>query len=467
MDFREHSVVELGHRVSRGEVSARQLTTSALERIEALDPIYNAFVCVHPEQALADAAAIDQRIADGHVVGPLAGIPIGVKDLEDAAGFATRYGSVLSNDAVCTRDSVLVARLKAAGCVVVGKTTTPEYGHKAATDSPLTGITRNPWNLERSAGGSSGGSAVALATGMIPLATGSDGGGSIRIPSALCGLSGIKCTQGVVPNGGPTPPGSGLFTVKGPMALRARDLALVLDVCAGPELTDPFTSPSLVRGFMDGIDEGLVPKIAWSPTMGFASVDTEIASICAEAIERLSETGVEVIEIDDVWHSDPLAPWLSQWTALRANAQGHLRDTDDWDKIDPSLRFLIEWGLKLTGVDVINSLGQLHQLNLELNDVWRQAPLLLTPVCAGQTPVLGSEGTIDGTSSSGWVSFTYGLNATRNPAGTVNCGMTADGMPVGLQIVGPQFHDVQVLAAVAACEEIFGRVSPQNIGGHP
>ena len=456
MDFRQHRVVDLASQVRNREISARELTAAALERIESLDPALNAFVCVDGDRALSDAATVDQRLVAGEGVGPLAGIPIGVKDLEDAAGFPTRYGSLLSSDLPAEGDSVLVARLRAAGCVVVGKTTTPEYGHKGLTESPLTGVTRNPWNTDRSPGGSSGGSAAALASGMLPLATGSDGGGSIRIPAALCGLSGLKTTQGRVALGGPTPPGSGLSTVKGPMTSNIIDTAFALDMCVGPHPTDAFSLPRSGAPWFEAATSSRLPsRVVWSPTMGFADVDDEIAVTCEAAVEQLASAGVEVSVVDDIWAEDPVNPWFAMWTALRARSQGHLLDTPQWEQIDESLRFLIKWGLDVKAADLVGAIDAIHMLNLDLERAFEQAPLILTPACAGQTPEVGRDGLINGEEQPSWVSFTYGLNLTRNPAGSVNCGFTADGMPVGMQVIGRQLDDVGVIQAMAAMEQVF------------
>lgn len=437
-------------------MSARELTAAALERIELLDGQLNAFVCTDGEAAMAAATEIDQRIVSGDSIGPLAGLPIGVKDLEDAAGLPTRYGSLLSSDAPAETDSVLVARLRAAGCVIVGKTTTPEYGHKGVTESKLTGITSNPWNYDRSSAGSSGGSAAALASGMVPLATGSDGGGSIRLPAAACGLSAIKTTQGRVPNGGLNPPGSGICSVKGPMTRTAADAAFALDVCVGPHPTDPFSLPRSGAPWYEAATVARLPtRIAWSPTMGYANPDREILSICSEAIDRIASAGVDVLGVDSVWDEDPVGPWFTMWAANRARTLGHLIDTPEWDSIDPSLQFQTEAGMKFSAVDYARAVDAVHTLNLALDDVFVQAPLLLTPTCAGHTPFHGKDGTINGVEDSGWVSYTYGLNMTRNPAASINCGFTADGMPVGLQIIGRQLDDVAVLQAMASIEKLL------------
>jgi len=457
MDFRSHRVVDLAAQVRAGEISARELTQAALDRIDRLDGEVNAFVAVDGERALAEAADVDRRLAAGGVSGLLAGIPLAVKDLEDAAGYPTRYGSMLSSTDPVAGDSVLVARLRAAGCVVVGKTTTPEYGHKGVTESPLSGVTRNPWNLERSPAGSSGGSAAALAAGMVPLATGSDGGGSIRLPSAVCGLSGIKTTQGRVSNGGPNAPGSGLLSVKGPMARVIDDVAFALDVAVGPHPTDPFSLPRSGAPWYEGLASVRLPgSVCWSPTLGFADVDTEIAEICQKAVEQLAATGTDVHVVDDIWTSDPVTPWLALWTTARARTQGHLLGMPEYDQIDKSLRAQIEWGLGVSGVDVARSVDAVHELSLNLDAAFEMAPLLLTPVTAGQTPAVGHQGTINGREVQGWVGFTYGFNMTRNPAGTVNVGFTDDGMPVGLQVVGRQRDDMAVLRALAALEELYG-----------
>jgi len=456
MDFREHRVTELASKVRSREISAVELTRAALDRIDVTNDSINAWVTVDGPRAMADAQSVDDRLVSGQGVGPLAGIPIGVKDLEDAAGFPTRYGSLLSSDKPAVGDSVLVARLRAAGCVVLGKTTSPEYGHKGVTDSPLTGSTRNPWSIERTSGGSSGGSAAAIAAGMVPLATGSDGGGSIRIPASLCGLSGLKTTQGRVPLGGPSAPGSGMLTVKGPMTQRIADTAFALDVCVGPHPTDAFSLPRSGSPWFEAANAPQLPaRVVYSPTMGFAKVDSDIAAACEAAVGQLEAAGVEVIVMDDIWTDDPLMPWFVTWASLRARAQGHLVDTPGWKKIDPTLRDQIEVGLTTSGLDIIGAIDAIHDLNLQLDRAFEQAPILLTPMCSGQTPRIGSDGTIDGEESAGWVSFSYGFNLTRNPAGSVRCGFTSDRMPIGLHVVGRQLADVVVIQTMAALEEVF------------
>lgn len=459
MDFRDITVFDLAADVRSKRISAREVVQATLQNIDRLNGELNAFCAVNPEDALRQADALDRLSVNGEDPGPLAGIPVAIKDLEDARGFVTTYGSALHlHDAPAATDSVLVARLRDAGCIIIGKTNTPEFGYKGMTDNTCFGATRNPWNPERTPGGSSGGSAAALASGMIPLATGSDGGGSIRIPASLCGFSGIKTSQGRVPNGGPYPPGSGILSVKGPMALRTKDTAYALDVCVGDHPSDIFALPRSDHDWYPQLDALNRPsKVIWSPTMGFAKVDKEILSCCETTIDKLADNGVEIIENDGIWEEDPVIHWMPIWTASRARAQGDLKDTDSWDLIDAGLRFQIEMGLtRVSGVEYAKAIDACHVLNLKLQAAFEAAPLILTPTTCGQTPKLDGGGFVNGEETPSWVAFTYGFNMTRNPAGTVCAGLTEDGMPIGLQVIAPQRQDVSVLRGMAYLEQVIG-----------
>jgi aspartyl-tRNA(Asn)/glutamyl-tRNA(Gln) amidotransferase subunit A len=463
MDLRHESLVDLAAGVTTGERTAIELVEHSLGRIDALDGDLNAWVVVDAERARAEARAIDARVAAGETVGPLAGIPIGVKDLEDAAGFTTGFGSQLhAEDAPAAADSPLVARLRAAGCVVLGKTATPEFGFKGDTTSLAQGVTRNPWNLERSPGGSSGGSAAALASGMVALATGSDGGGSIRIPSALCGLSGLKTSQGRVPMGGPKAPGTGGLSVRGPMTRRVRDLVHALDVCVGPDPSDPFSLPPPQSPWAGALEAlGAPARVLWAPSWGW-EVDAEIARVCATAVARLADAGTEVVHVDEVFAADPLSDWFTLWAVYSDRTQGHLRDTPDWERIDPELRSQIDYGHEQTAVAFVQAADSVHQRNLDLVALFGQAPILLCPTVAGRTAAAGrSQGTVNGTETPFWAPFTGAFNLTRNPAGSVCAGFTDDGMPVGLQVVGPQHADVAVLRAMTVLEDLLAdQVAP-------
>ncbi len=287
MDFRTTSLTDLANSVRSRTISARELTEMALDRIETLNPRFNAFVALNPERALADAAALDEVIAKGGNPGPLAGIPLAVKDNHDAVGFRTTHGApVLADAPLATADSPFVARLRAAGCIIVGKTNMPEFASSSNTTNAVFGPTANPFNTAHGPGGSSGGSAAALAAGMVPLATGSDGGGSIRLPSACCGLSGMKPSLGRVPGGGPTPQSWIDMSTSGPMARRIVDIVTALEVAVGPDPTDLRSLPRPEASWLAAVEDAHVPvRVAWAPTLGYGTVDPEVLAICERAVD--------------------------------------------------------------------------------------------------------------------------------------------------------------------------------------
>ena len=460
MDFRKTSVDELAGQVRRGELSARELTGHALGRIDELNPTLNAFVAVDGERALEQAAAVDQIVATGRDPGPLAGIPIGVKDNEDAAGYRTTHGSHLAADSSpAVRDSAPVARLRAAGAVVVGKTNLPEFAYSAHTTNALFGPTRNPWNLEHVAGGSSGGTAAAVASGMVPLGTGSDGGGSIRIPSACCGLSGMKPSHGRVPEGGPNPPGWLDLSTKGPMARRMADVVTALSVCIGPEPTDLRSLPRPEARWPATLDDPHLPaRVAWSPTLGYAVVDKEVRRMCERAVGVLESLGTEVVEVERVFDHNPLSSWLTIVAACTRRSIEPLLDHPQRETVDPLLAAIVEAAASSTAADLIRALDDCHALNLALVELFHGVRLLVTPTTAGVAPPieLNGAGLINGEVDANWVQMTYPFNMTRSPAATVSIGLSSTGLPVGLQLIGPQHGDLVVLRAAAALEAALG-----------
>ncbi len=460
MDFRTDRVTELSRQVRDGERSATELVQHSLKAIEELDGLVNAFVAIDAEQALRQAAAIDQVIAAGGDPGPLAGIPIGVKDLEDAAGLPTTFGSSLHAEAVpASSDSSLVARLRQAGCIVIGKTNTPEHGWTSRTENALHGTTRNPWNLAHTAGGSSGGSAAAIAAGMVPLATGSDGGGSIRIPSACCGLSGMKASTGRVPIGGEKGSGWLHLSSKGPMARSIHDVAAALEVVIGPDPTDLLSLPRPEASFLDAVVEPHLPTvIGWSPGLGYAEIDDEVLACCEAAVSKIIETGIEVVPIDGPFDEDPVDPWSVIVTTALARSLGPGRDHDRYEESDPFLRLMVDAGLTTSGIDVLDAIEASHTLNLKLVEQFHTVRLILTPTTAAPAPPieLGGRGMINGRLDANWVKLTYPLNMTSSPAATVAVGLSSAGIPIGLQIIGPQHADLAVLRAAAALEDLFG-----------
>jgi len=457
--FRGTTVAEVVAEV-RGRVrSAREQVERSLAAIDALDGTVHAFVHVDAERALAAADDVDRRVAAGEDVGPLAGVPLAVKDVEDVAGITTTQGSALhAGDAPAAEDSVHVARLRAAGCIVVGKTNTPEFGWTADTSNEVFPPTVNPWDPSRSAGGSSGGSAAAIAAGMVPLATGSDGGGSIRIPSALHGLSGIKTSLGRVPAGGPTAPRWMHLSTKGPMARRIRDVALALDAVVGFEPTDLHSLPPHHGASWTESVEGVLPprQVVWSPDLGYGTVDPEVAAICRAAVDRLAAGGTEVVEVDGLFDADPVLDWaLAAYGAIHRRVE-HLRGTQDWERITPGLRAMLDLVADRSATDVLRAIDAGHALNRRLVDVLHRGAVLLCPTVAGQAGAVGQPGTVAGEATMAWVSFTYPFNMTGSPAGTVCAGRTAAGLPVGLQVVGPRFGDAVVLRVIAHLEDLLG-----------
>lgn len=454
MDLRAETVAGLARAVAERRLAARELVAHCLARIDALDGAVNAFVAVDGDAALDQARAVDDAVARGEDVGPLAGVPIGVKDLQDAAGLPTSYGSLLyQGHGPVAADSVLVARLRAAGAVVVGKTNTPELGWKAETDNRAWGATRNPWDLARTPGGSSGGSAAAVAAGMVPLATGSDGGGSIRVPSAACGLSGLKPSLGRVPAGGARPPGWHNLSTPGVLGRRMADVVQGLAAVVGPDPSDLRSLPAPEASWLGALDDPRPPpRVAWSPTLGYAEVGTEVRAVCERAVAVAEGLGAQVEVVDTVFDADPIGPWATLANAYMLRALSRWRGTEAWGRLDPGLAAQAEQAAATTALELVAAEDECHRFNLALVELFGRVDLLLTPTTAAVAPLIDRAGTVDGASREHWVRFTHPFNLTRSPAATVWVGLAAGGLPVGLQLVGPQHADRAVIRAAAALE---------------
>ena len=432
------SALDTAAAVRAGRATAVAITEAALDRIARLDPTLNAMVGSDPERALRQAAEIDDRVAAGEHL-PLAGVPLAVKDTEDTVGYRTTHGSRLFADtAPATDDSVLVARLRAAGCVVVGKSNAPEFATSADTSNLVFGSTRNPYDVDRVAGGSSGGAAVAVASGMVPLATASDGGGSIRIPASACGLPGFKPSLGRVPDGGPHPVDWPLVTTRGVITRTVAELIATLDVIVGPEPTDLRSLPAPCEPFSVGVARTPLPRrIAWSPQLGYDWTEPSILAACGATVERLAAEGVEVVEIDRVFTSEPYDAWGPLIAAYVQRSVGEL----DRSLLTDEVRQGIEDADRLTARDLLIAEDTCHRLNLQLVALFETCDLLLTPTLHRDPPMFGE--------AVSWIRATGVFNLTRSPAGTVPVGLSDAGLPVGLQIVGPQHDDFGVLALMA------------------
>jgi aspartyl-tRNA(Asn)/glutamyl-tRNA(Gln) amidotransferase subunit A len=450
-DIHTLSATELVALYRAKKLSPVEATRATLGRIEALDKTYNAFCLVDAEGALAAAKASEQRWAKGEPLGLVDGVPTSIKDIVLTRGWPTRRGSkTMPREKAWDEDAPAVTRLREHGAVLLGKTTTPEFGWKAMGDSPLTGITRNPWNPARTPGASSAGAAAGLVAGMSALALGSDGGGSIRIPCAFSGLAGIKATFGRVP----AYPAStmGILSNVGPMARNVTDAALMLTVMSGTDDRDPYRLPPDLRHWHDGLEAGVKGlRVAFSPALGYAKVDKEIADAVARAAQSFGEMGAEV-ETAEPGFASPRDAFIDLWAA-GAGRLGQGFTAAELDLLDPGFRKVIEYGLGLRGVAVAQADAVRTQLGHTMSLFHRRYDLLLTPAMpTAALPVDWDASDPDRAHWIEWSPFTYPFNMTRQPAAVVPCGLTQDGLPIGLQIVGRLYEEDLVLRAARAYE---------------
>jgi len=452
------SASELAALIRRGELSPVEFMRSTLERIAAVNPRLNAFVRLRPaEELLAEAQAVADRLARGEDVGPLAGLPLWVKDLEDTVGLPNTHGSLLFADVYPQRDTIQVQRLKRAGAIVIGKTNTPEFGYTAFTSNRVYGTTRNPWNLARTPGGSSGGSSAALAAGLVPLATASDGGGSIRIPASYTGLCGLKPSQGRIPWGPEEMLRLSATIVSGPLTRCVRDAAVWLDVTVGPHPADPFSLPHPGYFYRDVLERPLRPlRIGYNPTLGYARPEKQVRRQVEAALRALDDAGHRVEETHDVF-PDVVIDWLRLMAAEDLGfLSPYLRDES---LLDPGCLPGLEIGRQLTPAD----LGQIQrvrrQLLQDLEGIFARYDVLATPTVA--TVAFAAEGPlpleVDGEpieTPGGGIAFTYPFNFSGHPAISVRAGLSDDGLPVGLQLVAPRLREDLLLQVAHQYEQI-------------
>lgn len=456
------TVIEVAAAVRRGDVSPRELVDEALQRISDRDGTLNSFVAIDPEGARARALELEQRRSAGEAVGALAGVPIGVKDLEDAEGFVTTCGDPARRGfAAAARDSVQVARLRAAGAIVVGKTNTPAYGFHAETDNLLFGPTRNPWAPNRTSGGSSGGSAAALAAGLVGLCTGSDGGGSIRIPSAVCGIAGFKPTNGVVPSGDADSPTWGPFSTRGPMARTFPEIAYALDVVAGYSPRD-LMSFDLAGSFVDAAAGATLAgvRIVWSPTLGIATPDPEMVAACEQALAVLEQHGARVVDtVDAVFEALPVRSWIAR--AAAGSLRTATQDPTPWDgRFLPAAQFIARYGESVTARQMVDGEQGAHRAGLQLAALLERADVLVTPGMATVAPRVREPSPY----GPGWASdYTLPFNLVRAPAAVVPCGTldTEDGetMPIALQFAMSRCADLRLMSIAAAAQSALGGIA--------
>ncbi|HEV8441206.1 MAG TPA: amidase family protein [Methylomirabilota bacterium] len=451
----ETDALTLARQIRTKEVSPVEVVDAVLRRIEALQPTVNAFITVTADAARKSAERAEAVVMAGGRLGSLHGVPFSVKDLLFTEGVRTTMGSVIFADQVPAEDAVPVRRLREAGAILVGKTTTPEFGHKPLTDSPLFGATRNPWDLSRTAGGSSGGAAAAVATGQGPLALGTDGGGSIRIPAACCGIVGLKPTLGRVPHVHQ----ADLFSTTsyiGPMARTVAEAAACFDAIVGFDARDPHSRPEPSDDPRD-IDVRDM-RVGWMPRVGNRLVDRDTVGACESVLRHLEGQGAHVQTIEEDWASfeDVFLVFLQGGAAARVGP--HMAKFGD--KIARSLRESVERGARWSAADWANALGQRTTVYRRVQALFQRFDVLVSPTLSRPALAVDHDpfepitigGEAAGSIRGAWYPYLWPFNLSGHPAVSLPCGWSSDGLPIGLQIVGPWYADRRVLALAGQLE---------------
>jgi aspartyl-tRNA(Asn)/glutamyl-tRNA(Gln) amidotransferase subunit A len=456
-DLTRLSATELLDLYRSRRASPLEATRAVLARIAALNPALNAFCWVD------ESAALEARWLRGTPCGPLDGVPVAIKDLILTRGMPTLRGSqTVDPHQPWEVDAPVTARLREAGAVLLGKTTTPEFGCKGETNSPLTGISRNPWDLAKTTGGSSGGTAAAVAAGLCPIAVGTDGAGSVRIPAAFCGNFGLKPSFGRVPAYPLSPFGS--VAHLGPHTMSVADAALAMNVMKRPDARDWTALPPDDSDYLSGLDGGVRGlRVAFSPTLGYAHVDAEIARAVVVAVERLVALGAHVERVDPGF-DDPLEITTGLWFVGAWTVWNTLTAAQQ-ERTDPDFRAEAELGAGYSALDVQRLNLRRGELGSRMRQFMQHWDLIVTPAVAvpafearpaGHTPM-------NPQAMLGWTPFSYPFNLTQQPACTIPCGLTTAGLPIGLQFVGPMFGDALVLRAARAFEQVHPIPRPPQV----
>ena len=445
---------ELAAAIRARRLSPVEVAEAILARMERLNPQLGAYCTPTPELARELARAAEERVMRGEPLGLLHGVPVSIKDMTWTRGIRTTRGSRLWADFVPDEDAPVAERLRAAGAIILGKTNTPEFGWKGATENLLFPPTRNPWHLERTAGGSSGGAGTAVAAGLGPLALGTDGAGSIRIPAAFCGIVGLKPSFGRVP----VYPAPIDLAVTGPMTRTVRDAALLMNVLAGPDERDRHSLPADGADYLAACDGGIAGwRVAWSADLGYAPIEPEVRGLVETAARRFADLGAHVEDADPGF-ADPL-PLINAIFYAQVGAQVAGLPPERRALLDPGLAAVIDQYRDLSAYDYLqHAAAGRNALYDAARRFFARYDLLLTPAIAVPPFALGSEGPTEVAGRPvgrlGWTPFTFPWNLTGQPAITVPCAATRDGLPVGLQIVGRRHADAAVLRAAAAFEEL-------------
>lgn len=450
------SATEAARLMSQRKLSPVELTNAVLDRAERLQPKLNLFALLTAEDARRDARAAEAAVMHGTPLGPLHGVPITIKDNVALAGKPLRNGSLMTEGVVSAADAAVVARVKAAGAVIIGKTTLPEFAHKVLTDSPLHGITRNPWNLDHTPGGSSGGASAALAAGVAPLAIGTDGGGSLRCPASCAGVIGFKTTLGRVPNDA-TPDGFANYSFTGPMTRNAADTALLLTVMAGPLQVDPYSLavPPLTAWAPQATAKGV--RIGWIEHFGRYRTDPEVVRITASAIAALADQGAIIEPLRDACFDDIFDIYTVIASTAHAARLG-VQAERFGSAVTDSLQASIVKGAGYSSVDWQRAHDKRTTLFRAVQRLFTRFDVIATPTMTAPPPLLNAGGSVASQMYAKWAATLYPFNLTGHPAISVPAGRTENNLPVGLQLVGPWFAEGSLLA-LASCLEA-GRSQP-------
>lgn len=446
------SAVELRDMLRNKLVSPTDVLDATLARLAEVEPKLNAFLEVTEDQARDAAKRAEQAIMGGGDVGELCGVPLSVKDLIAVKDARLTFGSRAYEDNISAVDAPSVARVRAAGAVIIGKTTTSEFGCKGVGDSPLTGVTANPWDLSRTPGGSSCGAAASIAAGVTPFGFGTDGGGSIRIPASFTGLFGIKGHFGRIP----VFPVSATPTLGhvGPLARTVRDAALLLQVAAGYDPRDPGAVAQEVPDFVGACDQPVETlRIAWSPTLGYATPTPEVLEIAELAARSFSEMGCRVETVDKVFDADPLPLFMAEFAAGVGTRLRPILEQSP-ELLDPAVARMLETALGQEMGDYYETVFRRYELRSQIAAFFEDYDLLLSPTLP--VPAFGvGQNVPPGYSEDNvfaWLFYTYPFNLTGLPAASIPAGFTSDGLPVGLQIAGRHLMETDILRAAAAFE---------------
>ena len=450
--------IDMFDAIRRQELTSIEITETIIKRIEKINPITNAYCTTTFDLAREMAREADDKVKKGEKLGLLNGIPASIKDLNPVKGIRTTYGSKIFENHIPDYDDIAVQRLKKEGCVILGKTNTPEFGFKGVTDNLIFGYSRNPWNLDFTTGGSSGGAASSVVSGLGPLAQGSDGGGSIRHPSCFCGVFGLKPSFGRVPRYPKLFPMALDLAVTGPIVRYVKDAALMLDAMKGPFESDKSTLPDDGFKYIDKIGE--VPerlKIGYSLDLGYAkAVDIEVEKSILNSVELFENLGWS-IELVKMKMRKAQLSFNTLWTSMLGyNLKPYLKEWED--KMDPDLVKLIKAGLGYDAMSLPRAIAIRGRVYETINKVFKDYDIFITPSTAIPAFKVGImfPSKINGlnVSPTAWMPFSFPFNMTGHPAASIPSGWSSNGLPIGMQIIGRRFDDLKVLQVSKAFEEL-------------